>query len=118
MSAAEDLLNPLKWQAEACRRMDSPFGAGLLDLAAQGALGPIDDLFAEWAEGGPAAHIREATTLRFMGALHHLVLTGAAPVLAAQYPVARPKTDWTAFAAAARAALETHRPAVAAFMTS
>lgn len=118
MSASEELLNALTWQAEACRRMDSPFGAGLLGLAAQGALGPIDDLFAGWREGGPSAHIREATTLRFMGALHHLVLTGAAPALAAEYPVARPETDWNALAAAARAALETHRPAVAAFMTS
>src|SRR3990167_5427368 len=112
------LIEALRWQAEGCRKLGSPFSGILLDAAADGALGPLDDLFAVWKDGDFAAHIRDATPLRPLGALHHLVLTGAAPALAAQYPEARPATDPAALIAAARAAMDQHRPAIAAFMTS
>lgn len=108
----------LRWQARACHALGSAFSGGLLDQAAEGALGSLDDLFAAW-EGAPLAdHIRDATPLRLLGALHHLVLTEAVPALAALYPPTAPETDWPALIDAARTALIDHRTAVAAFMTS
>ena len=118
MTETSALVEALRWQANACRALGSPFTGGLLDLVADGALGPLDDLFAEWRDGDLAIHIRDATQLRLTGALHHLARTGAAPALAAQYPEARPDTDWPALTDAARAALESHRTAVIAFMAS
>lgn len=112
------LIEALRWQANGCRALGSPFSGLLLDAAADGGLGPLDDLFAAWKDGDLQAHIRDATQLRLLGALHHLVLTGAAPALAAEYPETKPATDPVALIAAARAALDDHRPAIAAFMTS
>ncbi|MBX3479216.1 MAG: DUF2332 domain-containing protein [Caulobacter sp.] len=108
----------LRWQADQCDALGSPFSGTLLRAAADGELGPLDDLFAAWAGREPASHIRDATPLRLLGALHHLTLTGAAPVLAGLYPDQAPGTDWTALIPAARSALETHRAQVADFMTS
>lgn len=118
MSQTNRHIEALRWQANGCRMLGSPFSAGLLDLAADGALGPLDDLFAPWVDADLATHNKEATQLRLLGALHHLTLTGADPTLAAQYPAARAETDWPALAQAARAALDSHRAAVADFMTS
>ncbi len=118
MSVSPVLAEALTWQANGCLALGSPFTGGLLDLAAAGELGPLDDLFAAWRDGDLADHLRAATPLRLAGALHHLVLTGAAPELAAQYPEAHPETDWPALTAATRAVMDDHRPAIAAFMTS
>lgn len=78
------LLGHLTRQAEACTRMGSPLYARLLgacldDLRAGG---PVAAVLADHLDApGPAA-----TGLRLLGGVHHLVLTGAAPRLAAQYP--------------------------------
>ncbi|MEM6939674.1 MAG: DUF2332 family protein [Pseudomonadota bacterium] len=73
-------------QAATCRRMGSPFMGQLLGiLAAQWpAAGALSDRLAAF-EGdiGPAGH---SLPLRVAGGLHALVLTGAAPDLAALYP--------------------------------
>ena len=118
MTTASPLVEALRWQANGCRALGSPFSAILLDAAADDALGPLDDLFAAWKDGDFQAHVRDATQLRLLGALHHLVLTGAAPALTSQYPETTPETDAPALIAAARAVLNSHRPAIAAFMTS
>ena len=118
MSTPAPLIKALRWQAEGCRKLGSPFSSILLDAAADGGLGPLYDLFAAWTDGDVAAHIRDATTLRLLGALHHLVLTGAAPALAAEYPETKPQTDPAALIAAACAAMDDHGPTIAAFMTS
>ncbi|MDO9334888.1 MAG: DUF2332 domain-containing protein [Hyphomicrobiales bacterium] len=115
MTATTDAL---LWQARQCAELGSPFSAGLLTAAAEGALGPLENLFAAW-EGQPVGtHIGEATPLRLLGALHHLVLTGKAPALAALYPEASASTDWLATIATARRMLIEKRAAIAAFMTS
>jgi hypothetical protein len=108
----------LRWQAAGCHALGSGFSGGLLAAGAEGELGPLDDLFAAWAGEPLSGHIRDATPLRLLGALHHLTLTGAAPDLAAQYPAARADTDWPALLAAARAVLRSHRAEIAAFMVS
>ncbi|MEM7329759.1 MAG: DUF2332 domain-containing protein [Pseudomonadota bacterium] len=71
-------------QAKWCAALGSPFTAALL-------LKFADD----FAEGGPVARIcagwptnprKDALGLRLTGALHHAVLAGASPALAAVYP--------------------------------
>jgi hypothetical protein len=108
----------LRWQAHACRALGSEFSARLLEAGADEALGDLGDLFAAWADEPLEGHIRDATQLRLLGALHHLTLTRAAPSLAAEYPQARPETDWPTLIEAARQALSDHRAEVAAFMAS
>jgi hypothetical protein len=97
----------LERQADWCRELGSPLYAGLLGAAA-----------ADCAAGGPSwalidghedAHIGWALALRFAGAVHRLVLEGAAPELARHYAsaggAARGGDDaWPAF----RRVLEAH----------
>lgn len=106
-----------RWQAAHCAGLGSPFSAGVLTAAADGELGPLDDLFAAWGGQPHDVHIRDATPLRLLGALHWLVLTGQASDLAAQYPEASARTDWPGVVAAARQVLETQRTAIATFMS-
>jgi hypothetical protein len=76
----------LRWQARACAHMGSPLYGSLLARAA----GDVE-------AGGPcwtvlAPHLApargDAVALRFMAAVHRLVLTGQAPELARYYPSA------------------------------
>ncbi|MBI1406972.1 MAG: DUF2332 family protein [Caulobacter sp.] len=108
----------LRWQAEQCDTLGSAFSATVLRAAADGHLGALDDLFSGWTGLEAGAHIRDATPLRLLAALHHLTLTGAAPALARLYPATSGETDWQALIPAARSVLEAHRDQVAAFMTS
>lgn len=78
-------------QAKWCEELGSPFTAELLrafgtDLSAGG---PMAAICGNWT-GNPR---KDALGLRIAGALHHAVLTGVAPELAAAYPV--PGRDWT-----------------------
>lgn len=76
----------IRAQSRACRGLGSPFYAALLDRVA-------DDVQAD----GPAAAVLagheddpgpSGLALRLMGTVHRLVLSGAAPELAAHYPSA------------------------------
>jgi hypothetical protein len=93
----------LRWQGEWCTRLGSPLYGDLLERAA-----------ADFERGGPCAPLLAgheddplgtALPLRFLGAVHRLVLDGRAPELAAYYPSAggdRGDGDgcWSAFLAA------------------
>jgi hypothetical protein len=75
-------------QAKGCESYGSPFYAGLLgaalaDLASDGGLARI---FAPWADADLKTWVSDAVLLRFLGSLHHLVLLGRAPELAAAFP--------------------------------
>jgi PTH1 family peptidyl-tRNA hydrolase len=77
------ILDALRQAAESCEELGSPFTARLLrclgeDLTPEGPLGPR-----LWAWAGARD---EAVPLRLAGGLHALVLSGAAPALAAAYP--------------------------------
>ena len=82
----EELINVVAFQADACRSA-SPLYARLLDVV-------CDDVRA----GGTCAAVlaadqhpeplASALPLRFLGALHRIVLEGCAPALAAHYPSA------------------------------
>ncbi|MBB5913902.1 hypothetical protein BJY24_002769 [Nocardia transvalensis] len=78
-------------QARACDKLGSPLYAGLLAEIARDieAGGPCARALAGYEDAPMAA----AVPLRFLGAVHALVLTGAAPELAAYYPSATPAAD-------------------------
>ena len=99
------LIQSLRGQALACRSLASPFCAAFLTLAADdvAAGGPTASLFTPWAGLDAAAHIREATALRFLGGFHEMVLDGSAPDLALAYPQAGRPGDADAAWALARA---------------
>lgn len=79
-----ELEESLRSQAKICAEMGSPIYASLLERSAEDVArgGPIADLIADW-EGHP---VLDALALRWMGALHYLALSDAAPALAAQLP--------------------------------
>jgi hypothetical protein len=78
------LAEQLREQAESCAQMGSPFYDRLLRAAAQDAEagGPVWSVLEPHVAPGRGS----ALALRFMAAVHRLVLTGEAPALAACYP--------------------------------
>jgi len=96
---SEDLAGQLREQARWCKTLGSPLYAHLLSHAARDVLagGPARQLLA----GHEYAPLGSALALRFMGAVHRLVLTGRAPLLAPFYPSASepttPGDPWPAF---------------------
>jgi hypothetical protein len=76
----------LRSQARICGAHGSPLYASLLEHAA----GDVERSGPSWRalslEGATALGADDALALRFMGAIHRLVLTGSAPALAAHYP--------------------------------
>ncbi len=69
-------------------------------------------LTANW----PTNPRKDALGLRLTGALHHAVLSGAAPALAAIYPAAKPNWDMAQVWSLARAYLSENLETVAAFI--
>src|SRR6185437_15233249 len=100
MNSRQQLIKSFRDQARYADYLGSPFTAALMNRAAasleQG--GPIAALLGDWP-GDPFA---DGLPLRFAGALHALVLTGADPGLAALYPphAADIDTVWQAVEAA------------------
>lgn len=115
--AGPPLVGHLRDQAQACADMGSPLYADLMracvdDLVDPLAPDPVRVVLADHLHApGPAA-----TGIRLLGAVHHLVLTGRAPDLAAHYPSVGGTPGaglWSAF----RAVLAEHSAEVRAFMT-
>jgi hypothetical protein len=75
-------------QAGACVAFGSPFSGALLTLARQDIEGggPLADLLAPWAAASTRSLMGDAVPLRWLGAVHDLVLSGEAPAVAAAYP--------------------------------
>jgi hypothetical protein len=93
------MVRRLRWQSAACRELGSPLYASLLDSVADDVLvgGPCADALSGHEEDpGPSA-----LALRFMGAVHRLVLERRAPELAKFYPsvggTADDQGSWPAF---------------------
>jgi hypothetical protein len=80
------LTDVLTLQREACERAGSALYARVLDAMADDvrAGGPCAQILQPWAGNAMA----DAIPLRFLAAVHALVLTGEAPALAAHYPSA------------------------------
>jgi hypothetical protein len=97
MKDREAVVEHFRWQADWCRRLGSPLYGRLLDRAAE----DFDLVWPVLAEQPPDM-LDSFIALRFMGAVHRLVLEGRAPGLAAFYPSAggdpRGGDPWAAFA--------------------
>lgn len=103
-------------QAKWCRQLGSPFTADLLQRFAADfdAAGPV----AQLCQGWPTNPRKDALGLRLTGALHHAVLSGAAPELAALYPAQMPDWDMDRVWPIARAWLAANLAHVQAFIES
>lgn len=101
-------------QAKWCAELGSPFTAALLKRLASdfAAGGPVADLCRDW----PTNPRKDALGLRLTGALHHAVLSGRAPELAALYPGQMPDWDMARLWPIARAWLAANQAHVQAFI--
>ncbi|TNE35759.1 MAG: DUF2332 family protein, partial [Alphaproteobacteria bacterium] len=86
MSMSDVVRRTFTQQAEACEKLGSPFTARLCRLAARNLSegGAVADVILNWP--GDASARGDAVALRFMGALHGLVLEKRNAPLAAVYP--------------------------------
>jgi len=109
---ADPLVQVFETQAAICASFGSPFYAALSRLVA-GDLEPVRPLFAPWAGASAQELVGPAVSLRFLGAIHDLALSGEDSVLAAAFP---PATDAKAAWVATKAALRRDPARFAAFM--
>jgi hypothetical protein len=118
--AMDTVIEALRLQGKTCEALGSPFSGGVLSIIADdvAAQGPFAKVMRRWGAAAFAAVIDDAAPLRILGGLHFLVLTGAAPELAAQYPDAHPEPDLPMLRRALAAAAAAHAPALAEFITS
>jgi hypothetical protein len=91
---AQGTIEAFRLQAEFCGKFGSPLYEELLGRAAADIerRGPVARILDGWT-GNP---IPDALVLRLMGAVHHRVLTGAAPELARYYPSVGGTPAWPA----------------------
>ena len=102
-------------QAEASRRLGSPFTALLAEALERGLdAGTRTGAAVLGWEGDPSPQA-DVLALRLAGAMHALVLSGAAPALARLYPPA-PAPDLQVLADACRVTLESHDEFAAQFI--
>jgi hypothetical protein len=101
-------------QAAACARLGSPFMARLLEVAAErlDRAGAVGRMVLSW----PGDPVADALALRLAGGLHALVLSGAAPELAAVYPGGARAGDPAALWPEVAQALETHADYLGRFL--
>jgi hypothetical protein len=113
-------IHALRLQARLCVEFGSSFSAAVLDRIADDveAAGPYASLAPGWADLDVRGLMAEAVPLRILGALHHLVLTGAEPALAAIYPSDRRAGDEGRLAERLPHAVTAHPDIFARFMAS
>ena len=105
-------------QAEACRRLGSPFTAALIEILLELLLdhlergSPIGRALLDW----PGDPREDALALRLAGGLHALVLSARAPALATAYPGGAAAGDPVPLRAAVLSALETHADFLLGFL--
>ncbi len=118
MSDHAPLRRAFDLQAAACRAFGSPFSGDLLEFAAAdiAADGAVLSLLRPWAGADIRTLVADAVPLRLLAGLHHLVLSGAAPALAAVYPRSGQEGDGRAAWAMARGRLATDAAALTRFM--
>jgi hypothetical protein len=82
------MLEALRWQGAGCAALGSPFSAALLEHAAAAleTEDPVRAAFAPWAGASTRSLVADAVALRWLGALHDMVLAEPAGALAATYP--------------------------------
>lgn len=109
---ATGLVAQLRWQAEACALLGSPFYAELLErLAVDAEAGGVTVRVLAGHEDDPLDSI---LTLRLLGGVHRRVLSGLEPELAAHYPSTGGDGDADAAVAPLLAVLAAHTDALRA----
>ena len=110
----DPLVRVFETQAEVCAAFGSTFYGDLCRRVAADLDENVRALFDPWRGQSFEALMEAAVSLRFLGALHDLALSGEDPTLAAAFPPAGadPDVAWRA----ARAAIDTRRDRFAAFM--
>jgi len=108
----DPLARVFRGQAQICASFGSPFYAALAGRAADG-LDEMRGLFAPWDGQSFEELMGAAVSLRFLGAMHDLALSGDGVALAAAFP---PVSDADAAWEAARAAIARDPARFAAFM--
>lgn len=118
--ASDTVRQAFKVQAGFCRVLGSPFSAAVLGGLAghAAAAGPVARLLEPWRGADMDRLTADATPLRMLGGLHHLVLTGAELGLASVYPTPSSPGDLSRLPAALDAAVERHEGVLAVFMRS
>ena len=113
--AEDPLVRVFESQGPVCASFGSAFYGDLCRLIAANLRGPVRDLFAPWRGQSFEALMEAAVSLRFLGALHDLALSGDDPALAAAFPPAAADAEsaWRA----AREAIGARPDRLAAFMT-
>src|SRR5580698_7507320 len=111
--ADDALTRVFQTQSAVCAAFGSPFYAGLTAAAAADLAPPVRALFEPWAGQSFQQLMDAAVSLRFLGALHDLAISGEDAALTAAFP---PATDAEAAWRAARAAIDRHAPRLSAFM--
>ena len=88
MTDLDSLVRAFEVQSQACAAFGSPFSGALLAHAAAdiAAGGPLRELVEPWSGLSTRALVSEAVAIRWLGAVHDLVLSGEAAELAAAYP--------------------------------
>jgi hypothetical protein len=120
MSENDAVIQALRLQGGACAAFGSPFSAGLMEravaeVAAEG--GAVARFFAPWAGRDARALLADAVALRWLGALHDIVLEDPASPLAAAYPGEGRPGDAEAAWPRALEVMERQAARIAAFMT-
>jgi hypothetical protein len=120
MTDLTNITSALAVQAGVCTQMGSPFSGRVLgvvrDDVARG--GPFAAFFGAWEGVGVRGLMDEAVSLRMLGGLHHLVLSGADAELAALYPASGVAADDGALARVLVGAARRHHDILLAFMAS
>lgn len=119
MTDTTGLVRGIEIQAAGCTALGSPFSGALLAAMAGDvtARGPSSRLFAPWLGASTRVVLEAAAPLRLLGALHDLVLSGAAPALATTYPGSGAPGDTDAAWPLALEAITAEESRLAAFMT-
>ena len=111
-----EIVNALRIQALACDELGSDLYARLLRLAAEKPASgrPVRAVVGDWS-GDP---VDDALALQLMGAVHRLVLTGAADHLAVHYPSVGGAPRWPECGAAFLETLAVHRERLCTDLTT
>ena len=109
----DPLARNFETQSEVCAQFGSAFYGELARLIAGDLEGCVRALFAPWEGQSFEDQMAAAVTLRFLGAIHDLALSGDDPALTAAFP---PDGDADAAWAAAKAAIGRDPARFAAFM--
>jgi hypothetical protein len=109
----DPLLRVFQMQAGVCASFGSAFYAGLLQRFADDLDADTRALFAPWEGQSYEEQVGAAVSLRFLGALHDLALSGEDPALTATFP---PASDAEAAWRAAKNAVRVRPERFAAFM--